>query len=123
MKRLIAAVVDGYIAGMFFIVPGMTARIVFNISPFFVFIIFPFIPYCLYSFIFDYFYGGYTWGKKWMKVNIAFEEKQDKSLFKYALIHSLFKALTYYTWPISVLIYKIYNDKMPYDKMLNVNIE
>jgi len=124
MKRLIAAIIDGFIANVFFTVPAVIQRGFFDASPLpIIRLIVFFIIHYLYSFIFDYFYEGYTFGKRLLKVKIIFEEKQSIILLKYSFLHSFFRVFSFSIFPVSFLIYLIYKCKMPYDKILRVKIE
>lgn len=61
----------------------------------------------------DFLFQGSSIGKKIMKLKIVLKKQ---SIFLFAILHSLFKIVFSFIWPISTMIFIASKCHMPYDK-------
>lgn len=79
-----------------------------------------FIGFLAYNFIFDYFFGGRSIGKRLVGIKVVFLNENKKSLYCYT--HGIFRYLSGLFSPILGFYYLI-KKKLPYDNFFNIVTE
>lgn len=78
------------------------------------------VGYFIYNFICDLLFGGITLGKRLAGIGSFFEGKPGPGT---AFLHAALKIMFLAIWPVSLILYSVNHEQMPYDRLLRIRIQ
>lgn len=76
--------------------------------------------YFIYNFICDLLFGGITLGKRLAGIGSFFAERPGPGK---AFLHAALKVMFLAIWPVSLILYSVNHEQMPYDGLLGIQIQ